>query len=906
MNRQPQKKQSRKKSPTRPAAESPAQKEARTKDERFLEVLRDSEPPEKIQDIKHKVQVFDQGMRALFTNVGNTSKEDLRLAKVSATAVARHKNLDLHNVQINPEKQSVSPERKGPVQTPRKHAKKEFKKKETQRGSSKDTDFSITVQRTNVPKVKAKTRPNETGALPRNKAERETVRKIDEALDGYALAHMEPDKRNEIEDLLFHYDLLIDAARGLEYRCNFKPIPIPGYKWKTLEFLEEFLAKNPGNHLAIFSVEHKGLGLCCFYIDDLIQLLLLKSRSPTYDALKKLDEENWDTVHVKAGGITLSGAEILLAIQWADAYAKFKELIKDGMTPEMHASLLKVSTAIVPKKRLGKWRTYTNLFRRTMRNMWWLFVAKLATDILSNCLCVFVLHYSLFNTAGLSMGALFVNACREYVIGWAIQVVYSEIWKILPKFSIPFLTQIGGWLSTLLKKLDFGISGDIFQAWVQAFASQKGGAVVSGAKFFVTAVFSKLLMSGVTTLFSGTAFAVGVFSAGTLVPIALGALFVTYSRWGSSPSQETLQLSALTPHAANLNAINLLTMQLASEGVCQIVGYFASAKTVRWCNKKSNDFIRSMFKYSIFLTVADMLVFLVRVGYGDKKFWEFYGPTRCELQYDNLLLKREQQMNEAVNGAVEALSEINERRADLAELEHKKPEIPSEQYDAKLSLLNKEINSITAKYESNLAEMQTVQGEQAHAQAAPQVDSRLTIEAIVSQKLEKLNDKIDEMQRASGAAVDLLEIVPLQQEQAMLQRVATEHVAQNLHQYMAGSTIDPNQLSELQRKLASSIATLKSFEGAIATTHSRVPHELIRQKRADAVHNINILQKRMGKQKDESKNTEKQTGYELMLSPGWKWPVYQFLCPLNPEPGSVCAIIKASLNDNKGVSLVTF
>jgi hypothetical protein len=120
---------------------------------------------------------------------------------------------------------------------------------------------------------------------------------------------------------------------------------------------------------------------------------------------------------------------------------------------------------------------------------------------------------------------------------------------------------------------------------------------------------------------------------------------------------------------------------------------------------------------------------------------------------------------------------------------------------------------------------------------------------------------------------------------------------------MAGSTVDPNHLLELQRKLTSSIATLKSFEGAIAATHSRVPHELIRQKRAEAAHYFNILQKKMDNLKDESKNTEKKTGYELMLSPIWKWPVYKFLCPSDSPPGSFCSVVQRSLNDNKGVSI---
>ena len=845
-------------------------------------MLRDSESPEKIQDIKNKVQVFDQGMRALLTNAANTSKEDLRLAEVSATAVARYKKLDLAV------KKNMAPQRKGSVKTPRKQVKKEVgeqqlakqfkrppKQRATLKGSLKDRDSRDsprTVQQQSVPKAKAKAkaRPNHTGALPENKAERETVRKIDETLDGYALAHMEANKRNEIEDLLSRYDLSIDAARGLEYRCSFKPISIPGYRCKTLEFLEEFLAKNPGNHLAIFSVERKALGLCCFYIDDLMQLLRVKSRSPTHGALKQLNKEYWDTAHVNAGGITLGGAEILLAIQWADAYAKFKVLLENEMTPEIYASLLKVSTAIVPTKRLGKWRSFTNLIRRQMRNMWGLFVAKLATDIISNCLCAFVLYFSLLNTANLGLSTLFWNACREYVFGWAIQVVHSKLWEIGKEFSIAFFTRICDWVGALLTKLGFGFIGNILQAWLDAFAYHKIGAIGSGASFFITGVLYKLLMSGVMTLFSGTAFGL---SGGTLVPIALGALLVTYSRWGSSPSQGTLQLSAVTPQITNFGTVSLLTMLLASENVCQIFGNFANTKVLRWCNTKAKNLITSMLKYSILLTVADMLVFIVRAGYGDKKIWEFYGPTRCELQYDNLLLKEEQKINESVNAAVDKLKAVKQAKQELEELQTQQQNTPSKEFEAQLSAKNEEIQLRTAQYQSTLANLQTPQA----GQAAQQVDNPIRVEEFLADKLQLVHDQLVHVQTQTQNPKDL---ASLNGEILKVQVARTELATQILSKSQTLATIEPERLSDLQKKVEDSTQQLKLDRELFLQA------QLLEQESAIEAYNWKKLEMKT--------NTN---SYALVEeSKTWRQLVYNFFCPVNPEPGSFCAIGLNTLN----------
>ena len=523
---------------------------------------------------------------------------------------------------------------------------------------------------------------------PQSEAEVEIARDVAAALDDYALNSMESSERNQVEDLLYRYNLAIDTSRGLEYKCNFKPIFVPGVKTLTQSELESFLENNKVHHLAIFSVEREPEGMACFFVEDLFALLKTKSNSPTNADVHKFREEYWEMSSIHAGGVSLTAEDCMNALEWHAAYTQLKAIVEKGLSAEQHASLLKVSTAIVPLKRLGKWRRVGNFARYVVRSMWQLIGWKAVSDFFSNVMCVAVLTFGMFANP-----RMFTEAMRTTARAWCEGFLMCQLYELISYLmdqAGPYFAKIMDMCMSFLKKMGFANWAAYAGEWLEALKPQSQGskAVVAGVKFVFSAFLKKLLVGGflsgftyVTGLTTGVSMA--LFSTWTIVPIAIGAVIVGYTTY-KGKVEIPQALSYLDP---NMGFIGVMLALLSSGMGCDVFGFVAGKKAARLCNSKLTSFAKSM-NPSIVCTVCDMLLLLARVGYGDTQFLsEYFGETRCErllsglLEQDRRIVAATQDAINAAGKAFEIGKQIEKNNIKIEELinsEEKRGQVDSE------------------------------------------------------------------------------------------------------------------------------------------------------------------------------------------------------------------------------------
>ena len=671
---------------------------------------------------------------------------------------------------------------------------------------------------------KKTSKPEFEGTLPRTKAEREIAKQMEEALDGDEMRNMDDTKRKQIADLLDEHGLAIDEPRGLEYRCHFKPIFIPGLKTKTQEDLERFLDTNQVGHLAIYSVERHQEGLACFYIEDLIKLLKYRSRSATDADLQKLTEEYWDDSNIRAGGVTLDGGEVVRAIEWGAAYSKLKELITEianDMDDDQFRSLMKVSTAIVPKKRVGRYRRLINWVKRTTRYIWEFIAMKLVADLLANVLCVLVLYF-VWTSHGLGLTELMWNAFTQWLYGNVMMFAYVKINELVQQYLGSYLSAIWEFFLTLLRNMGFQW---LLEVCVNVFASivtvRQGSALVAGVAFAGRSVLTNMIVSGVMSVFTGAGFMAGAtvaFSSWGLFAVALGAVFVAGNKWAGHDVDFNMM-----PHlGANTGVIGATLLLLSSDKVCQILQPLGK-RSVRMCNQHFKRMLRNALTSSIILAVVDVLVLLMRTQ--NPGFLPGYPKTRCELQFNDLIEQKEQKVQQkqktaqtellkANEDSVEALAQITEKNMAIERLLKTKP--PSKEFDAELNKLHTEIAEITQRYKSNRNKMESIW------QNLEQSPSKDTIEKMISGKIEQLNTNISKIETENSFTTNLSELKYLKLDRIKLQRMLADHHLLNMDRdLMLKNSYNPEHIEGLRGKIDTSASDLKKYQ--IALTESLPP-----------------------------------------------------------------------------------
>ena len=701
----PEKMQSRKKSPNRPEGETPAQKEARAQrknDELLFEALRKTESPEKIQEIKDKARALEEGLEVLRESAKRTTQEELALVQVATSVVARHKKKNSEPTKTS-SKSAQNPPRSTKGST--KSSTKGSVKGASQRSKRSVKNSEVASKKSPAKVFKKDSTRELKGVLPKTEAERKIAKQIEEALDGEEMRNMGTEERRAIEVLLAQCGLSIDAPRGLEFRCHFKPILIPGVRTKTQEELNSFLERHPAHHLAIYSIERRQEGLACFHIGDLIEYLKYRSRSDTYTELQKRDEAYWDSANIKVGGVTLDGEEVMRAIDWGESYAKLIEMLSTDMEPETYDILIKVSTAIVPKKRLSRWRSMKNSVWRRIGDMRNLIISNLIADIISNILCVLVL-YNVWTGHGMSLPALVLNAMYEWVMGAIFMIAGVAVRDLVQSYSSGLFSAIWTGITNLFALFGLPKLVVYFNEWFAVFTRQQGNALVSGAKFAANSVLSNLIISGLMGWWNGTGLFVGataLFSYWGLVPIAIGAVIVTAYQWNYG---DVLELNLMPNIGPNLNAISITLLLLSSEHVCKIFSVL-SKSLARSCNDRLRKFIQTLFFSSIVRAVADVALLLARWRYPGCCPWA--GKTRCELQLDKIMQNQEiirqefeilkEENTKISQSAIDTVCEIAQTQLELVTLLETKGSGP--EYDANVDALNKKITGLTDTYSAN-------------------------------------------------------------------------------------------------------------------------------------------------------------------------------------------------------------
>jgi len=546
-------------------------------EKKLLAILNETLPPEKVRAIKASNAAFQEAMTAMTKSAAQTTRAEVNAVILAANIAARMKD---------------------PGSAP--------------------------------PRVR-----------PQTDQEREIERNLQEALDGYSLSSMEEGERHQIQDLLQEYGLSIDKSRGLEYRCHYKVVPVHGAK--TQAQLESFLDEHKAHHLAIFSVERQPEGLSCFYIEDLIKYIKRVSNTDSDASLQLLSEEYWESTGVTVNGVRFTGAEVLLAVQWGAAYAKLRELLADTSTlPDgMRRSLLKVSSALVPTKRLGRWRTFYNQARGLLRGMWHLIGMKIALDFLSRCACVFALCYGYFGKARDFVEVAW--AVSEGFMGMLMCMMQTYVGSILESYIGPALTYALGAFTTALKALGFTHLVTVVSMWVDALKPENiqnkylKGAVIGGT-YAATAILKRIVVGGLMAALnpmSTTSVLVGataVFSTATLLPIAIGAIFSMYV---GNTSMFALPATQLSGGGLNSNIVTILLPALTTGIACDFLGKIFGRKAGKVCSKSASLAVQMFLNYAILNGILDLLKLLVRLTYPE--LVKDYSKTNCELELESLL-----------------------------------------------------------------------------------------------------------------------------------------------------------------------------------------------------------------------------------------------------------------------------
>jgi histidinol phosphatase-like enzyme len=574
-----QKRRPRKPAPRRqsPKPRGGAAQKAINEQARILETLKEANvPAELIQTVLHQTSAFEEAMQLLRESGKEATKQEVRCALIAANVAQRIKDPS------------------------------------------------------NAKKV----------IHPQSEAEVEIARDVAEALDGYALASMESSERDGVEKLLERYGLSIDKPRGLEYKCHFKPIVVPGVKTLNRGELESFLENNKAHHLAIFSVEREPDGMACFHIEDLFALLKMRSNSPTDADVQQLKEEYWALAKIDAGGVVLKSGECLQAVEWHAAYMQLKDFLKNDIDPQKCASLLKVSSALVPTKRLGKWRRVSNQIRRFVRHMWDLFAMKLITDLISNTACVVVLTYG-FLAAPRAYSEVMQTALKTYCQGFMLCQVYGAVAYMYNMFAGKIFNTIIGVFTSMLKKLRLDSWVVYAQNSLEAIRQSRTlNAVAAGTTFVFSSLLKKFIIGGFMSGFGyatglSTGFTIAVLSPWTLIPIAIGACILAYTTYKGTPDIHVSQsLSDLDP---NMGTFGVFLSFLSTGVGCEMYGLVNGKKSAWLCNAQMTNTFKRMLNSAVISSVCDLLLLLLRVMNGQDFLAEYFGETRCERLLSGLL-----------------------------------------------------------------------------------------------------------------------------------------------------------------------------------------------------------------------------------------------------------------------------
>ena len=222
---------------------------------------------------------------------------------------------------------------------------------------------------------------------------------------------------------------------------------------------------------------------------------------------------------------------------------------------------------------------------------------------------------------------------------------------------------------------------------------------------------------------------------------------------------------------------------------------------------------------------------------------------------------------------MDKLKAVKQAKQELEELQTQQQNTPSKEFEAQLSAKNEEIQLRTAQYQSTLANLQTPQA----GQAAQQVDNPIRVEEFLADKLQLVHDQLVHVQTQTQNPKDL---ASLNGEILKVQVARTELATQILSKSQTLATIEPERLSDLQKKVEDSTQQLKLDRELFLQA------QLLEQESAIEAYNWKKLEMKT--------NTN---SYALVEeSKTWRQLVYNFFCPVNPEPGSFCAIGLNTLN----------
>lgn len=360
-----------------------------------------------------------------------------------------------------------------------------------------------------------------------------------EKVFGEEADQMDPLERADLEEVLDAYDLAHSKARKLREFCNFREIIIQGSFTMSLKELSDFIDRHPGHHLAIFSMTRTE-GMLCLYVPDLVRFLRRavtphRKSELTDEQLASFSMEDWQKFKVTNNGMTFSGEEIMMALEWYRAYLRLDELFR-LLTSQQREIIVKYADNIRPAKSksmvAGFFSRAARSVKRKLDCIWRLLSAKVLVDLIAALACTCVLAYALGSVVAAGAVAVaaqdFWPAIKSFMLGSVVQQIYTLFEDITTGGQTSWFGFIVSSITGALKLITPAWVYMVFESCKQLFDSgneSSANAAILGGIGAVSVLSSKAVAANSVAPGFGSNLGVvgaGVLATGVVAGVAAG------------------------------------------------------------------------------------------------------------------------------------------------------------------------------------------------------------------------------------------------------------------------------------------------------------------------------------------------------------------------------------------------